>query len=270
MSLSDFERVRQSSSKITSWLGQETFLAPEVVVSLGSRFGFCVDILDERRELPGAEIPHFPTDATLCVGKVGSRVIAMLKGRRYLYDGWSVAEVVHATRALIHVGNTNEQPPVMVLTTTAGGVSADYDPGLIVAVSDHINYAGESPLVGNGVVSHVDMNYAYDANLRNDAITKGKGKVRSGVLGGVRGPEYETPAEVRRLRNDGVDVVSMSGVHLDVMAARQLGARCVVLVLVSNKAAGRVPDGHISLEGIRQAVEKSGEQFQLLLHDFLS
>ncbi len=51
------------------------------------------------------------------------------------------------------------------------------------------------------------------------------------------GPQYETPAEIRMLRQLGADLVGMSTVH-EVIAARHLGAEVFGVSLVTNLAAG--------------------------------
>jgi purine-nucleoside phosphorylase len=54
---------------------------------------------------------------------------------------------------------------------------------------------------------------------------------------GTPGPRYETPAEVRSLRNQGADVVGMSVVP-EVIAARHLGIRILAICAITNVAAG--------------------------------
>ena len=58
-----------------------------------------------------------------------------------------------------------------------------------------------------------------------------------GVYAALRGPTYETPAEIRMLRTMGADMVGMSTV-LETVAARQGGADVLGISLVTNIAAG--------------------------------
>jgi purine-nucleoside phosphorylase len=58
-----------------------------------------------------------------------------------------------------------------------------------------------------------------------------------GVLACVRGPAYETPAEVRMLAGMGADMVCMSTVP-EAVRARALGLRVLGLACIANRAAG--------------------------------
>ena len=59
----------------------------------------------------------------------------------------------------------------------------------------------------------------------------------SGIYAQVTGPSYETPAEVRALRQCGADAVGMStGRECEV--AHELGLRCLGLSCITNRAAG--------------------------------
>ena len=52
-----------------------------------------------------------------------------------------------------------------------------------------------------------------------------------------RGPQYETPAEIRMARAIGADLVGMS-TAIEAVAARAAGARVLAISLVTNMAAG--------------------------------
>ncbi len=58
----------------------------------------------------------------------------------------------------------------------------------------------------------------------------------------MRGPQFETPAEIRLLRTVGADVVGMS-MALETITARHAGAEVLGLALVTNPAAGTAPAG---------------------------
>ena len=60
--------------------------------------------------------------------------------------------------------------------------------------------------------------------MRSAAADEGI-ELDEGVYAGLTGPTYETPAEVRMLRDLGADAVGMSTV-LEAVVARWAGSRC--------------------------------------------
>jgi len=105
-------------------------------------------------------------------------------------------------------------------------------------LSDHINLTGESPLSGQRLF--LDQSRNYDPELRQglmEAAARSGLSVHEGVYAGLRGPEYETPAEVRMLQILGADVVGMSTV-LETIQARALGLQVAAISCLTNPAAG--------------------------------
>lgn len=162
----------------------------------------------------------------------GKRTL-VVAGRLHLYEGRSPAEVVHPVRTAIAAGVR-----VVVLTCSAGAVNPDLEAGEVVAICDHLNLTGTSPLVGiaerAGSSRHVDMTDAWSPRLRElaHAVTP----VREGVYAQLPGPQFETPAEIRMLAALGADLVGMSTVP-EAIAARHLGAEVLGLAVVTNAAA---------------------------------
>jgi purine-nucleoside phosphorylase len=112
---------------------------------------------------------------------------------------------------------------------------------------------------------------AYDPALRALAHEHAAGlgiDLREGVYAGLPGPSYETPAEVRMLRALGADLVGMSTV-LEVIAARHLGLRCLVLSLVANPGAGVTPTP-LTHEEVLDAGRAAAERVRALLGAILA
>jgi purine-nucleoside phosphorylase len=168
----------------------------------------------------------------------GRRVLYQ-RGRIHGYQGYEPADVVFPVRFAARLGAR-----VLVMTNAAGGVRPEWPAGTLVAVSDQLNLTGRTPLHGEPPPDwgprFPDMVDAYDPALRALAREHARGlgfELPEGVYAGLPGPAYETPAEVRMLRTLGADLVGMSTVH-EVLAARHLGLKCLVLSLVANPGAG--------------------------------
>ena len=145
----------------------------------------------------------------------------------------------------------------IILTNAAGTLNPDFVPGSWMMLGDHLNLTAASPLEG---ADFIDMSVAYDAAWRAEfrAAAHSSGMVlHEGVYAGLRGPQYETPAEIRMLRAIGADAVGMSTV-LETIQARSLGLRVAAFSCLTNWAAGITAatlDHHEVLETGKQAAQ---------------
>ncbi len=195
---------------------------------------------------------------TLTLWRRAEETLLVMNGRLHLYQGYQPAEVVAPVRLAALLG-----AEAMIATNASGGLDPEIPPGGVVVVSDHLNLQAANPLVGEWGRAFgpqfPDMSEAYDPDLRRLALAAAAevGFVaREGVYVGLLGPSFETPAEIRMLRTLGGTAVGMSTVA-EVIAARHMGLRVLVLSLVANPAAGLVarPLSHeeVLAEGQRAA-----------------
>jgi purine-nucleoside phosphorylase len=222
---------------------------PAVGVVLGSGLGGFADAVEDAVEIPYADIPGWPVSTAighagvLVVGRFGGAPVAVMRGRAHLYEGLPADKVVFGVRVLGRLGIGS-----LVLTNACGAIDPDLEPGRLVAISDHINLQGTSPLVGPNDDSlgprFPDMMDAYDPEYRAlalDAAARLGIPLGEGVYAAWLGPAFETPAEIRMLGALGADLVGMSTAP-EVLAARHMGIRCLALSCVTNAAAGVVPE----------------------------
>lgn len=216
---------------------------------LGSGLGGFADAVEDAVEIPYGELPGWPGSTavghagTLVVGRFGGVTVAVMKGRAHLYEGVPPAKVVFGVRVLGRLGIES-----LVLTNACGALDAAVEPGTLVAISDHLNLQGSSPLVGTNDETlgprFPDMSDAYDPayrELAQAAAARLGLALGEGVYAAWLGPAFETPAEIRMLRTLGADLVGMSTVP-EVLAARHMGIRCLALSCVTNAAAGVLPE----------------------------
>jgi purine-nucleoside phosphorylase len=220
-------------------------IRPEIAITLGSGLGAFVDEIEEAIRIPFAEIPHFQTPSVeghggqIVFGKVSGVPVAVLQGRWHFYEGHSMNSIVIPTRALAALG-----VHTLFLTNAAGGVNLGFKGGDLMVIEDHLNLMGDNPLTGKDSVMFgprfPDMSepYCRDCITAIEAsAAKLKIEMRKGVYVGLRGPTYETPAEVRMIRTLGGDAVGMSTVP-EAIAARHLGVRVAGISVITNMAAG--------------------------------
>lgn len=189
------------------------------------------------------EIHHLPGHTpSLSVWRQGKHGLLAFNGRFHLYQGHSAFEVAAIPRLAGLLG-----APVYVATNAVGCLDPASRPGDLVVIRDHLNLQATNALLGEWLrwrePVFPDMTVAYDPELRRIALAQARAagfRTQEGVYCGLLGPSYETPAEIRMLATLGGTVVGMSTVQ-EVIAARHLGMRVLVLSLVTNLAAGISP-----------------------------
>jgi purine-nucleoside phosphorylase len=167
------------------------------------------------------------------IGRLGKREVIVMRGRLHLYEGHDAKAVAAGIRWLHEWG-----VETVVLTNAAGTLHPEHPPGHWMMITDHLNLTGTSPLEGGP--NFVDMTSVYDPRLQIgfSQLAESAGlPLHEGVYAGLRGPQYETPAEIRMLRTLGADAVGMSTV-LEAIQARALGMRVAAFSCLTNWAAG--------------------------------
>src|SRR5581483_9765058 len=107
----------------------------------------------------------------------------------------------------------------LIVSNACGGMNPQFAKSEIMIIEDHINLLGDNPLIGPNDdrlgERFPDMCRPYDPELIKIAQRIGleeKFTVQKGVFVAVSGPNLETRAEYRFLRQIGADVVGMSTV----------------------------------------------------------
>ena len=187
------------------------------------------------------------------------------QGRIHLYEGYSIDAVAFGARVLCSLGIRR-----LVVTNAAGGINTDYRPGDLMLISDHINLMGTNPLIGPNLDElgprFPDMSDAYDSALREIALEIARQNeipLRQGVYIGLRGPSYETPAEIRMCRMLGADAVGMSTIP-EVIVANHMGIGVLGISCITNMAAGVLPRKLTHAEVLDTAKRASGKLQSLL------
>ena len=226
--------ARAAAARLAELTGAERH---DVALVLGSGWGPAGELLGETlAEVPNTQVPGFRAAAV--AGHVGTirsvrignsdRRALVFGTRTHFYEGRGVRAVVHGVRTAAAAGCR-----VLVLTNGCGGLNPAWTPGTPVLISDHINLTGASPLEGP---TFVDLTDLYSARLRRLCRELEPG-LDEGVYVQFRGPQYETPAEVRMAGVLGGQLVGMS-TALEAIAARHAGLEVLGVSLVTNLAAG--------------------------------
>ena len=249
---------------------------PTVGLILGSGLGDFADTLEDRVVIPFADIPDFP-QATVeghvgafVFGKRQGKSVVALQGRLHFYEGHSQQTITIPVRVMAKLGVKQ-----LILTNAAGGVNLNYFPGDLMLISDHINYSGSNPLIGQNMPEFgprfPDVSDLYSRDLRKLIMTEAEKagiSLRQGVYMMFSGPNYETPAEIRMARIVGADAVGMSTVP-EALVAAQCGISVIGISCITNMAAG-ILNQPLSHQEVMETAAVVHDKFHRLLELILT
>lgn len=116
-------------------------------------------------------------------------------------------------------------------------------------------------------VVHVDFTNPYSESMRKTLIQAGKNcqldLVQKAVYGCTQGPRLETAAEIRKLKQDGCDIVGMTGMP-EAALAREISIEYASIAVVANWAAG-LSGEEISMDQIEASLQNGMQQVKSLI-----
>jgi purine-nucleoside phosphorylase len=245
---------------------------PKYAIILGSALGSVVDAIQDPFDIPYTELSGFPVPkisghaGKVVLGKLGGKEVAVLAGRAHPYESGNAAVMRPALEQLKEAGIET-----LVLTNAAGSLKLSMKPGSLMLITDHINYSGMNPLVGqHGDENFVPMTNAYDPALRKAflvAAKKEKIALKQGVYCWYSGPSFETPAEIRMFQIIGGSAVGMSTAP-ECILARRLGMKVAGISTITNLAAGLKGSSPSHEETKREGMKAAGHMKRLLTRFF--
>ncbi|MCL1846730.1 MAG: purine-nucleoside phosphorylase [Coriobacteriia bacterium] len=267
--------IRECINEAVSIIQPNLSHQPDIAIILGSGLGNLANHINEEYSLPFVDMPHcekagaFGHVGRLVLGELGGQQVACMQGRLHTYEGYMPEQVVFPLRVMHALGART-----LIVTNAAGGINKHYNVGDIMLICDHINFAGGNPLTlgaDQDSVAFPDMSNAYSLALLVKAFKAAATcnlTLQQGVYLGVRGPNFETPAEIRAFRTWGADAVGMSTVY-EVLTAASLGMDVLGLSLIANKAAG-MHKKPITSEDVMETTNRVARDIGRLLLEILA
>lgn len=237
-------------SRCSEYILARTKHRPRIGIICGSGLdpviGGLADVVKNPDIFPYSEIPGFPQSTV--AGHVGRLVLGLLhgipvifmQGRFHSYEGYPLWKTAMPVRVMKLLGVES-----LLVTNAGGGLNAAFNVGDIMVLKDHINLPGFScqhPLRGPNDERFgprfFPTNDIYRKEFRDVARRVARqlnldGIVRQGVYAMVGGPNYETVAELKMLREMGVDSVGMSTIP-EVIVAHHCGMKVFACSLITN------------------------------------
>jgi purine-nucleoside phosphorylase len=240
---------------------------------LGTGLGGIAAALTEAVRIPFAELPGFPVSTVsshkgeVVAGRFEGVPVIVFSGRVHFYEAGdpNVMRVPLATLKALGADT-------VILTNSAGSLNPVVAPGALMVVTDHINFSGRNPLIGEPSEDRfVGMTNAYDKALHDElmsAAARAELVFASGVYMWFSGPSFETPAEIHMARVLGADAVGMSTVP-EVILARFFGLRVAAISIITNFAAG-MTGMELSHQETKDVAPRGGDKLERILRVFFA
>jgi purine-nucleoside phosphorylase len=247
----------------TAYIRHIIDVKPQVGIVLGSGLGSFTKELQIEREIPYADIPHFPVSTVeghsgkLIFAELSGKKVVVMAGRFHFYEGYTPEEVVFPIRVLKMLGI--EQ---LMLSNAAGGTNPGFKVGDLMIITDHISQFQVNPLIGKNLdelgTRFPDMTEPYKKLFIEKAKQIGVAAgydLKTGVYIGVTGPTFETKAEYKMLHILGADAVGMSTVQ-EVIAAVHMGLPVFAISVITDLGI-REEENVITHEEVLQAAKEA-------------
>src|SRR3989339_366672 len=192
----------------------------EVGIVLGTGLGGLVREIEVEHEIEYGDLPHFPLSTVeshqgkLIFGKINGKNVVAMQGRFHYYEGYTMRQITYPIRVMKFLG-----VKTLLVSNACGGMNPIYRRGDVMIMLD------DNPLIGKNEDElgprFPDMSEPYNLELiklAEEVALENKIKVQKGVYVAVPGPNLETKAEYRFLRNIGADVVGMSTIPENIVA----------------------------------------------------
>ena len=220
-------------------------IKPDIAVVLGSGLTNFFEEKDILSSISYTDLSDFPQPTIeghagkLVLGKIGNANVVCMYGRSHIYEGHEPQSLAKPIRVIKDIGCK-----LLIVTNAAGSLDQNMPAGSLMAITDHINWSGFNPLIGDNADTYGprfnDMSDGYNEYYRKQLLTvakKNDQKLYEGIYCMYSGPNFETPAEINALKVIGGNAVGMSTVP-EVLVANHCNLPVIAISVITNLAAG--------------------------------
>ena len=243
VALPEFSPMDYTQAAATAaFLEKRGFGGADAGIVLGTGLSGLANAVSGATRIPYAEIPGFPLSTVeshagqLITGTISGKKVVAMQGRFHFYEGYDFRKATFPIRVMKHLGIQT-----LLLSNAAGSLNPMFRKGELMLLDDHINLLPGNPLIGPNDdrwgPRFPDMSRPYDPVLSKAAFGYAEEagvRLHKGVYASVPGPNLETRAEYRFLRNIGADAVGMSTVP-EVIVARHMDMKCLAISVLTDE-----------------------------------
>ncbi|MEO1525777.1 MAG: purine-nucleoside phosphorylase [Planctomycetota bacterium] len=232
-----YDKIEDAAAAITEVFPE----SPKVGMILGTGLGGLVEKIDVKATIEYGDIPHFPTSTAtshrgrLVCGHLSGVPVMAMEGRFHMYEGYPLKQITLPVRVFKRLG-----AELLIVSNACGGMNPYFECGDMMVIEDQINLMGDNPLIGINDdrlgPRFPDMCEPYDQQWIDRTMQIARREdmtLHKGVFVAVAGPNLETRAEYRFLRQIGADVVGMSTVPETIVAVH-CGLKVVGLSVITD------------------------------------
>ncbi|MEO8795070.1 MAG: purine-nucleoside phosphorylase [Daejeonella sp.] len=215
---------------------------PEIGIILGTGLGGLVNDIDVEYSMMYSNIPNFPISTLefhsgkLIFGTLSGKKVVAMQGRLHYYEGYDMKQITFPVRVMKMLGIKK-----LFVSNASGSLNPDIKKGDLMIIEDHINMQPDNPLRGRNMDDlgprFPDMSQPYNLEMIKEGLEIAKKhqiNCHKGVYISVSGPNLETKAEYRYLRNIGGDAVGMSTVP-EVIVANHMGLPVFAISVITDE-----------------------------------
>ncbi len=265
-------KINESVNYLKTQIGFDV----EIGLVLGSGLGEYGESIENKIYIDYKDIPNFP-GATVdghkgrfVVGEIHGKKVICMQGRQHFYEGIGMEAVTYPIRVMYKLGVKK-----LFTTNATGGLNENFNVGDFMIITDHINFMGTNPLIGENLDEFgprfPDMSNIYNkelVELAENCANKIGIKIQKGVFVAYSGPSYETPAEIRMFKLLGGDNVGMSTVP-ETIVANHCGMDILSISSITNMAAG-ISKNPLSHEEVKEESDKIIGKFKKLVDEIIA
>lgn len=266
--------LKTQLDQAVKYIRSKTNAQPKLAIILGSGLGPFAEEVKNQISIPTSSIPNYPPSTVeghagkWIFGEIDDKTILAMKGRVHSYEGYPLPKVTFPVQLMAQLGIEN-----LIVTNAAGGHNPRFKAGDLMLITDHINLMFDNPLIGPNDLGtrFPDMCEPYDSGLialaERTALDL-RINLQKGVLASLKGPGYETAAEVKMLQTLGADAGTMSTVP-EVIAAVSRGIKVLGMSCITNLGTGMSTD-KLSHDEVTEVADMVKDKFSRLIREIIS
>lgn len=252
-------------------LSSEAPFLPDTAIILGSGLGEFANRLNIIKSFCTIDLPSFPTATVpghkgmIHFAEYNGKKILLYQGRIHLYEGYHISDCILPVFLSKKLGCKN-----IILTNAAGGIKPGLIPGSFMLITSFITIQVKrelTKLIRLATIDERNKLLDFPSSYLNIIIRQAAGEeeisLKEGTYYYVKGPSYETPAEIEMIKRSGGDAVGMSTGH-EAIFASYLGMKTAAISCITNYASG-ISQNKLSHEEVTVTANRTKTSFERLI-----